>query len=107
MSGLGQQHARLQARRERLRLRSAELRLTIARDAQVLAGPLALADQARAGWQWLREHPVVPAGVVLTLLVLRPRRALRWGGRLWSGWRLWRRAERALRLLQRFAVRAG
>lgn len=107
MTGLAQRRAQLQARRERLRLRSAELRMAIGRDAQGLAGPLALADQARAGWQWLREHPALPAGVLVAWIVLRPRRALRWTGRLWSGWRLWRRAGRALRLLQHLAMRAG
>jgi hypothetical protein len=105
--GLARRRAQLQARREQLRLRSAELRIGIGRDAQVLAGPLALADQVRAGARWVREHPALPVGVLVALAVLRPRRALRWGSRVWRGWRLWRRAARALRLVQRFAGPPG
>jgi hypothetical protein len=89
----------LAARRERLRMRSTELRLVVGRNAQVLQRPLAVADQVIAGGRWLREHPEWPVGTAVALIVMRPRRLLRWSGRLWWGWRLWRRASRLLRIL--------
>jgi YqjK-like protein len=97
MTGWSQQHAALQQRRETLRLRSGVLRLQIARDATVLGPPLALADQVRTGWRWLRAHPEWPLLGGVVLVVWRPRRALRLAGRLWWGWRVWLRASRVLR----------
>jgi hypothetical protein len=90
-------HRRLQLRRERLRLRSAELRLTVGEHARVLEAPLALADQVRAGAAWLRANPEWPLGALALLVVLRPRRVFRWAGRLYWGWSLWRRGQRLLR----------
>ncbi|WP_119289059.1 YqjK-like family protein [Azohydromonas sediminis] len=87
----------LQQRRERLRLRSTELRATLAERARALEPPLALADQVRSGVAWLRAHPEWPLGALAVLVVLHPRRALRWGARAWWGWRLWRHAQRLLR----------
>lgn len=89
----------LQRRRERLRLRSTELRVAIGERARVLEPPLALADQVHRGVAWLRTHPQWPLGALAMLVLLRPRRALRWGGRLWWGWRLWRRSQRLLRAI--------
>ncbi len=86
----------LARRQQSLLLRSAELRGQLARDAMVWQPPLALADRVHAGWRWLRAHPEGPLAAVAVLLVLRPRRALRWGWRLWSGWRLWQRLQRRL-----------
>lgn len=88
----------LTLRRERLRVRSAELRLRAGLEAQVLAPPLALADQVRAGVQWLREHPEWPLGALVVFAVLKPRRVFRLARRAWWGWRLWRRAERLVAL---------
>ena len=58
--------------------------------------PLALADRVRAGWLWLRAHPQLPLAAAVVLVVLRPRRAWRWGLRLWWGWRSWQRMQRWL-----------
>ena len=97
----------LQSRQQRLLVRSSELRSQFARDAQAWQQPLALADQVRAGWRWLRAHPEVPLGVLAVLVVLRPRRAWRLGWRLWAGWRLWQRLQSGLqqRLQQRLQPR--
>jgi phage gp46-like protein len=40
----------------------------------------------------LREHPEWPIGAAVVVVLLKPRRALRWGMRLWWGWRTARRA---------------
>lgn len=89
----------LQLKRERLLVRGAELRLAVARQARALEAPLAIADQVRAGADWLRRHPEWPLGALVVLVVLRPRRALRWVGSAWWGWRMWRRAARVWALL--------
>lgn len=82
-----------------LLLRSTELRLRLMDDAQVLAPPLRLADRVHAGWRWLRDHPEVPLAAVAVVVVLRPRRALRWGLRLWTGWQTFRRLQRRVSAL--------
>jgi len=89
------------ALRQRVLLtRSAELRARFAADVQVLAPPLRLADHVQAGWRWLRAHPAVPAALLVALALLRPRRALRWGLRLWWGWQTVRRLQRRLQALR-------
>jgi hypothetical protein len=88
--------AALQQRQRRLLLRSSELRGRLAADAQVLRRPLALADQVRAGWRWLRAYPELPVAAVVVVALLRPRRALRWSWRGWAAWRRWRRLQRWL-----------
>lgn len=82
-----------------LQLRSTELRLRFADDAQALAPPLRLADRVHAGWRWLRAHPEVPLAAIVVVAVLRPRRALRWGLRLWGGWHTFRRLQRRVAAL--------
>ena len=88
--------AALARRQQLLLVRSSELRGQLARDARAWQPPLALADRVYAGWRWLRDHPEAPLAVAAVLVVMRPRRALRWGWRLWSGWRLWLRLQRRL-----------
>jgi hypothetical protein len=87
-------------KRQRLEMRSAQLRLTLATQAQVLRAPLALVDTARDGLQWLRRNPYLVIGPVMLLAALRPARALRWAGRLWLGWRTFRHTGRWLAALQ-------
>lgn len=80
-------------RQQRLLVRSAELRIALGDQAQVLNGPLAVVDQARSGLQWLYRNPRWPIGALLALLILRPRRALIWGGRFWWAWKIFKRAR--------------
>lgn len=86
----------LTRRQQALLLRSAALRGTLGRDLQRLQVPLALADRLHAGWQWLRAHPEAPLAAAVVIVALRPRRAWRWGLRLWWGWRSWQRMQRWL-----------
>ena len=88
--------AELAARQQRLLIRSAELRVTLAHQSQALQQPLALADQAVSGARWLRNHPQWSLGALLALAVLRPRRALAWATRLWWGLGLYKQARRWL-----------
>lgn len=77
----------LLVRQQRLLVRSAQLRLELADQAQVLQRPLAVADRAQSGLYWLYRNPQWPLGALALLIVVRPRRALVWGGRLWWGWK--------------------
>jgi hypothetical protein len=88
-------------RRERLLLRSGQLRQDWAQQVQVLRKPLGLADQARAGAQWLMQHPEWPIGVATLLIVLRPGRALRWASYAWQGYGLYRRAQGVMKRMPR------
>ncbi len=86
----------LALRQQVLLLRSVELRGRLAADAAVLQRPLALADRVHEGWRWLRANPAAPIAAVVVVAALRPRRVLRWGLRLWWGWRTLRRLQRRL-----------
>ncbi len=83
-------------RRERLLLRSGQLRLDWAQQVQVLRTPLGVADKARSATQWLVQHPEWPLGVAALVIVLRPGRALRWATYAWQGYGLYRRMQRVL-----------
>jgi hypothetical protein len=98
-------------RRAALLQRSAELRGNLVATAHALRTPLARADQAWELLQVLRSHrqelSLGLAAVVAVLALRRPRAALgvgwRWGRRLYSLWRTWRKTERWLGpLLARF-----
>jgi hypothetical protein len=84
---------RVAGRQQALLARSAALRITLARESDALRRPLALADQVRGAWLWLRAHPEWGLGAVVLLAVLRPRRGLGWAVRLWWGWRSWQRLQ--------------
>lgn len=74
-------------RQQQLLARSTELRASVAQQSQGLKKPLAFADKAREGLQWIYRNPVLPLGVGLVLAVALPKRTmLIWGGRLWGAW---------------------
>ncbi len=77
--------------RERLQLRSQELRGEVVGQSQALTPWLYAADAGRDAVYWVRTHPEWVAGGVAVVLVLRPRVVWRWGMRGWSLWRLARR----------------
>jgi hypothetical protein len=78
----------LARRRERLVRRSAHLRGKVATELQALQPALSWADRIQDAWLWLRANPLVAAAGVAALAVWRPRRALGWGLRAWSTWKL-------------------
>lgn len=80
-------------RQQRLQMRSAQLRRTLASQTQVFKTPLAVADQVRAGLQWLQHNPQWPLVTVLVLVALRPRRVVVWGSRLWWTWRTFKKVR--------------
>lgn len=80
-------------RQQRLLMRSAQLRIALADQAQIFKKPLAVADQARSSLQWLYRNPQWPLGALLVLFLLRPRRVILWGGRAWWAWTAFNRAR--------------
>lgn len=83
-------------RRQQLLVRSAELRIAFSSQIQVLQKPLALADSARDGLQWLQRNPQWPLAALVVIFVVRPRAAWRWGGRLWWAWKTYHQARKLL-----------
>ena len=81
-------------RQQRLLAQSAQLRSTIATQAQLFSKPLALADKVQSGLLWLYHHPQWPVAVLCALAVLRPRRTIAWATRLWWGWNSFRRLQK-------------
>lgn len=77
----------LLVRHQRLRARSAELRSTFSDQVQVFKRPLGLADKGVLGLQWLYRRPQWSLAAILILIVMKPRRAIAWGGRLWWVWK--------------------
>lgn len=86
----------LALKRQTLQLRAAEQRLTLRAELVALNPAFAVADTARAGWQWLKANPEWLVGGAVVLLVARPRAVLRWTRRGIVAWQLAREARRTL-----------
>ncbi|MEO6625272.1 MAG: YqjK family protein [Burkholderiaceae bacterium] len=84
---LHQQRGRLQ---ERIAHQRATLRQQLTPVQGVLAVPQRILNVQQEGMALLRKHPLIAVGVVMTLVVLRPRTLLRWAGRALGAWRTWR-----------------
>jgi hypothetical protein len=74
-------------RQQELLVRSAHLRRDLADQSQILQRPFAVVDSARSGLQWLRRNPQWPLAALTLVVLVRPRRAMVWGGRLWWAWK--------------------
>ncbi|MDD3937878.1 YqjK family protein [Rhodoferax sp.] len=77
----------LQLRQQHLLIRSTELRLQLRANLHSLQRPAARVDQIKARLLWLYQNPQWPAGVLALLLILKPKRALSWTGKLWWLWK--------------------
>lgn len=80
-------------RQQHLLVRSTQLRASLAHESHALQKPLALADQLQSGLHWLYHHPQWPLGTMLLLVIIKPRRAVVWGGRLWRAWKGFKRIK--------------
>lgn len=92
----------LAARRERLLMRSQQLRAQAVVQSAGLRPAFAVADRVQDTWIWLRAHPEAVGAAGLGLAIVRPRRAFRLGLKAWSLWRLARRWRVVGTLLQRY-----
>ncbi len=87
------QRLELALRKQRLQLRSAQLRADIAADAAAFEPLFAAGDKVRDGARWLKHHPEVAVGTGVALLVARPRALMRWARRGLFAWQAVRRAR--------------
>lgn len=85
----------LALRRVLLQRRSAALRNEVAHHGQALQPWLSAADTVRGFARWMQKNPLWVGAVVTTLVVLKPKRSLALGLKLWTGWRWWGRAKTA------------
>ncbi|MFV0678767.1 YqjK family protein [Ottowia sp.] len=92
----------LVARREQLRLRSAQLREQIAARTSVLQPGLRAVDRVRQGVSTARDlrhnHALILLGVAALAgaTLARPRAMVNLGLRAWSGWQVFRRVQPVL-----------
>jgi YqjK-like protein len=84
-------YAQIRARRERLIAKADLQREEFAREVTVWQPAIGVLDRALAGYAWIRAHPEILVAAGAVLLVLRPRRTLRWSLRLYSVWQTYRR----------------
>lgn len=81
-----EQRIELALKKQRLLLKSAQLRQSFAEQTRPLIPLLTLADKIQSGIRWLKHHPALPVAILTALLVARPRTTFRW---LRRGWLLW------------------
>lgn len=88
--------AELAARREQLRLRSAQLREQLAHRATVVQPAFRVADRVREGASWVQSNPAVillAGAAVAGAVLVRPKAVLGLGLRVWSGWQMFQRVR--------------
>ncbi len=86
----------LALKKQRLQFRSDLLREQWRGYARGLAPAFGAADQVRAGYLWLRQHPEVVVGAGVAVVVARPRAVWRWLKRGVIAWQLWRKGRQWL-----------
>lgn len=77
----------LATRRERLVLRSQQLRRQITVELEAVQPAMTWVDRVQDALLWLRGNPFIATAGSLLLAVWRPRRAASFGMRLWSAWK--------------------
>ncbi len=98
---MSQARQELAMRRQQLVARSSAIRAQMVVQSTAFGPWLALGDQVRAGFLWMRRHPGVVIAVSLAVVVARPRVAWRWGWRTWSAVRLVRSVSNRLAAWER------
>jgi hypothetical protein len=88
----------IRLRRERLIARAALQREDLVRDVATLAPAIRVVDGGIAAVAWVRANPGVLLLAAGVMLVLRPRRTIRWSLRLYSLWRGYRAVSARLGL---------
>lgn len=81
----------LALKKQRIQIAGESLRAEFGLYAAGLAPVFAGADCAVESARWLRRHPQIVVAATVTLAVIRPKRAWRWGRRAFVGWQAWRK----------------
>lgn len=88
--------AELALKKQRLLVRSADLRDRMGMHAQGLVPVFVAVDRLREAGAAARRHPEWVAAGIIVLVVVRPRFAWRWVQRGIVGWRIWKGARKLL-----------
>lgn len=88
--------AELALKKQRLLLRSADLRDRMGVHADGLAPVFVAVDRLREAGAVVRRNPEWVAGGIVVLVVARPRFVWRWVRRGYVGWRMWKSARKLL-----------
>lgn len=106
---MNQQLIEIGIRRGRLIERIATQRAILGRRVQPVHDVLDAADRTlaavRTGTHYVKSHPGMVASVAALLVVLKPRRAWRWGRRTFIAWRTWRALREQLQHFEVFELR--
>lgn len=86
----------LALKKQRLQIVSEGLRTEFGQCAAGLAPVFSAADCVVDGARWLRSNPELVVGAGVALIVARPKRAWRWGRRIFIGWQAWRKLHALL-----------
>ena len=81
----------LALKKQRLQLRSTDLRDDLASHAAAFEPLFAAGDAVCEGAHWLRRNPEIAAAAGVALLVARPRMLFRWARRSVVAWQAWSR----------------
>jgi len=84
----------LALRKQRLQLKSADLRTDFVRHTRTFTPLFHGIDRVADSLRWARDNAPLLSGLGVFLLVARPRTVLRWARRGWFGWQLVRRVRR-------------
>ena len=95
----------VQQRQQQLLIRSTELRYQLRGSLDSLHAPAAALDSVVAGASWLRQNPAWPLACIALMVVLKPRRAISWGSKLWWMWRGARQVQNWRTRLQKMVSR--
>ncbi|MBS4095895.1 MAG: YqjK-like family protein [Sulfuricella sp.] len=77
-------------RRERLLMRAEAQRHELGEALRAWRVPLRVIDGGVTVVRTLRTHPLLWIAPLALLIAARPRRVMRWSGKVWTLWRLWR-----------------
>lgn len=83
----------LALKKQRLILKSAALRVSIADNAEPLRPLFAGADKVIAGIHWVQNRPQAVLAAVAAVAIVRPRLLWRWGRRALVLWKAWQKVR--------------
>ncbi len=85
---MNKKQRKLAEKRERLVAQISAQRVTLAQNFETWRMPLAFVDQGLSALRKLGRHPEWIAGVVVLLVVIKPKHVLKWFGRGWGTWQI-------------------
>lgn len=83
----------LALKKQRLIIKSAALRASLAEDAAPLRPLFSAADRVVAGIHWVQSRPQAVLAAVAALAIIRPRLLWRWGRRSLVLWKAWQKVR--------------